>query len=457
VSNSTVDAIHVPLNLPADRVADRIGSWDRAALLEGGPSFGDAGRWSIYAAEPRLTISGHADGLIGCLGTTLDREVPRILTPDLDDPDACPFQGGWIGYFGYDLAPAFERIERRNATDSNLPDYQFGLYDTCVTADHRRGTTTLSAYALRPEHRADLASRVDRWMEHLHARSESSEPFLVTGPVEPDRTRDDYLEGVRRALEYIRAGDIFQVNLSQRFSTHGRGDLHALHRRFRSASPAPFSAFLRTGEDSAILSASPESFYQTRGNRIVTRPIKGTRPRGASADEDAHLIEELINSPKDRAELTMIVDLERNDLGRVCEYGSVRVSEAMAVESFAQVHHLVATIEGRLRPEITSMDVVKAMFPGGSITGAPKIRAMQIIDELETNQRGVYTGAIGYLSRGASAFNIAIRTMIAEDGRITYQVGGGIVADSDPEAEYEETLHKGRAMREVLERLERTS
>src|SRR5262249_55020137 len=252
-------------------------------------------------------------------------------------------------------------------------------------------------------------------------------------------------------LEYIVAGDVFQVNLSQRFSARGPFDPLDLFLRLRDRSPAPFSAFLRWG-DLAVVSASPEWFYQTRGDRILTRPIKGPRPRGPSDDAAARLAAELANSAKDRAELTMIVDLERNDLGRVCRYGTVVVRDALQVESFAQVHHLVATVEGRLRAGVGPADVVRAMFPGGSVTGAPKIRAMEIIDELEPNRRSLYTGAIGYLSRGgSSAFNIAIRTILVEGEQASYQVGGGIVADSDPESEYEETLAKGRALRAVLE------
>jgi para-aminobenzoate synthetase component 1 len=256
---------------------------------------------------------------------------------------------------------------------------------------------------------------------------------------------------VRRVLEYIAAGDVYQVNLSQRFSSRGSFDPLELYLRLRDRSPAPFAAFLRW-RDLAVVSASPEWFYQTRGDQIVTRPIKGTRPRGRTEDDDARLAAELAASPKDRAELTMIVDLERNDLGRVCRYGSVVVRDALRLESFAQVHHLVATVEGRLRPGVGPTDVLRAMFPGGSITGAPKIRAMQIIDELEPHCRSLYTGAIGYLTRGgSSAFNIAIRTILVEGDRASYQVGGGIVADSEPEAEYEETLAKGRALRAVLE------
>jgi para-aminobenzoate synthetase component 1 len=252
-------------------------------------------------------------------------------------------------------------------------------------------------------------------------------------------------------LEYIAAGDVFQVNLSQRFTAVGRTDPLELYLRLKQVSPAPFAAYLHW-QDLAVVSASPESFFQTRGDTVVTRPIKGTRPRGSSPDEDGRLAADLLASPKDRAELTMIVDLERNDLGRVCEYGSVVVRDPLTIESFAQVHHLVATIEGRVRAGIGPVDVIRAIFPGGSITGAPKIRAMEIIDELEPNRRGLYTGAIGYLSRGGSSgFNIAIRTILVEGDRASFQVGGGIVADSDPEAEYEETLAKGRGMLAALD------
>ena len=253
-----------------------------------------------------------------------------------------------------------------------------------------------------------------------------------------------------RVLEFIAAGDVFQVNVSQRDMATGRPEPLDLYLRLKAASPAPFAAFLHW-DDLAVVSASPELFFEMRGETLVTRPIKGTRPRGRTPQEDERLADELRNSAKDKAELTMIVDLERNDLGRVCEYGSVVVLDPMTVESFAQVHHLVATVMGKIKPGAGPLDVIRAVFPGGSITGAPKIRAMEIIDELELNRRSLYTGAIGYFSRGGlSAFNIAIRTILVEGRRESFQVGGGIVADSDPVAEYEETLVKGRGMRAVL-------
>ena len=244
------------------------------------------------------------------------------------------------------------------------------------------------------------------------------------GPLESNFRRVDYLDAVNRALEYIAAGDVFQVNLSQRFAARGEVVPLDLYLRLKERSPAPFAAYLQW-DDLAVVGASPESFYQTRGDRLITRPIKGTRPRGRTPEEDGRLAVELRESPKDRAELTMIVDLERNDLGRICEYGTVRVAGPLEVESFAQVHHLVATVEGRLRPGTGPIDVIRAVFPGGSITGAPKIRAMQIIDELEPTRRSLYTGAVGYFGRGGtSGFNIAIRTLLVEGDRVSYQVGG---------------------------------
>ena len=315
------------------------------------------------------------------------------------------------------------------------------------------GEVGLWAWDLTGEGHPAAERRCRVWREALDRGLRSPPPIRPSslGPSTSQFDRATYLATVGRVLDYIAAGDVFQVNLSQRFTAWGRPEPLDLYLRLKAESPAPFAAFLRW-DDLAVVSASPEWFYQTRGDLIVTRPIKGTRPRGRDLDADARLAAELSASPKDRAELIMIVDLERNDLGRVCQYGSIRVRDPLKVESFAQVHHLVATIEGRLRPEIGPIDVIRAVFPGGSITGAPKIRAMEIIDELEPNRRSLYTGAIGYLSRGgSSAFNIAIRTILVEGERASFQVGGGIVADSDPEAEYEETLAKGRGLLAVLD------
>ncbi|WP_422930806.1 aminodeoxychorismate synthase component I [Singulisphaera sp. PoT] len=437
------------------------------AVLESGSGFGDSGRWSFYAAEPRLVFEATDDrwairsakersegeqGALEALGRLINRFGLSNSLGEEPTSDAPPFTGGLVGYYGYDLAPNLERLPRRNPRDSALPDIRFALYDNVIVVDHVGHTTELWTHDFLHEGSDAQANRSRPWMDRLECLNvDSSRPVSELGPVEGDISRDAYLASVEKALEYIAAGDIFQVNLSQRFTTRGKPVPFDLYLRLRKQSPAPFAAFLQWN-DLAIVSASPEWFYQTRGDLLITRPIKGTRPRGATEREDAQFANELLTSPKDRAELTMIVDLERNDLGRVCRFGSVRVIDALCIESFAQVHHLVATVEGQLREDVGAIDIARALFPGGSITGAPKIRAMEIIDELEPTRRSLYTGAIGYYGLGgASGFNIAIRTMLVEGDRVSYQVGGGIVADSDPQAEYLETLAKGRGIRAVLE------
>jgi para-aminobenzoate synthetase component 1 len=259
-----------------------------------------------------------------------------------------------------------------------------------------------------------------------------------------------YLSAVARIKGHIAAGDVYQVNLTQRFDAALSCDPYRLYENLRRRSPAPFSCYLNLGA-AQIVGSSPERFLKIADGRAETSPIKGTRPRGSSEAEDARLRNELLGSEKDRAELLMIVDLERNDLGRVCEYGSVTVEEPCRLESHPTVHHLVATVSGRLRPECDAFDCVRALFPGGSITGAPKIRAAQIIGEVEASPRHVYTGSVGYLGfDGAADLNIAIRTIVCSGGHARYHVGGGIVWDSDPEAEYQECLDKGRAMFEAI-------
>jgi aminodeoxychorismate synthase component I len=282
---------------------------------------------------------------------------------------------------------------------------------------------------------------------------ETTDESVEIGVFHSSESRENFIDGVKRIQEWIAAGDIYQVNLSQSFDAEvSGGSLFGLYETLRDASPAPMAAWLSL-DGREVLCSSPESFLKISGRGIETRPIKGTRPRFADADEDRRSAYELQTSSKEIAELVMITDLLRNDLGQVCEFGSVEVSEMLQLESLAQVHHLVSTVTGTLRPETDAIEALAACFPGGSITGAPKKRAMEIIRELEQAPRGIYCGAVGWLGyHGESSFNIAIRTLVREGKRLTYQVGAGIVADSDPAGEYEETLHKAAGIRLAVER-----
>ena len=300
----------------------------------------------------------------------------------------------------------------------------------------------------RMEHLEEVLSRKpDAAQETGYDKSDAeiSEPMLKY-----NFPKERYINAIRRIKDYIAAGDVYQVNLSQRIETHIDIPPYELYKRLRSVNPAPFSGYLGFDEV-AIISSSPERFLKMNARHVQTRPIKGTRPRDKDRNTDEFLKQALLLSPKDNAELTMIIDLERNDLSRVCDYGSVKVTERKVLEAYPTVYHLVATIEGDLYERYDFIDLLKATFPGGSITGAPKIRAMQIIDELEPTQRSVYTGAIGYIGfNGNADMNIAIRTFIMKGNTVYFQVGSGIVADSDEEEEYEETMHKASALIESL-------
>jgi para-aminobenzoate synthetase component I len=342
-----------------------------------------------------------------------------------------PFKGGWIGYLSYDLGRLFERLPAQAADDLNLPLFGFTYHDRAL--GRGRDGCWSSRLSDEPEAPLRLAS------SYGHSRTEPQSDF----------TRGAYESAVRRAIDYIAAGDVFQVNLSQRFCAGLSARPGELYQRLWHRFPAWFGGYLDFG-DHALISNSPELFLRVTpggdGRRqILTRPIKGTRPRGAGLDD------ELRGSVKDQAELNMIVDLERNDLGRICRIGSVRVTEPRVIEAHPTVYHGAATVEGELREETSFVDILRATFPGGSVTGTPKIRAMEIIEELEPVRRGPYCGAIGYLSAdGHMQFGIAIRTMVAVGDRVYFSVGGGIVADSAPAAEYDETIVKAKALLAAL-------
>jgi para-aminobenzoate synthetase component 1 len=384
----------------------------------------------------------------------------------MDPPPPVPFASGLAGFLAYELKDWIDRLPKRARREIDLPDLSLGFYDVVWAWNRWSGQAWVVSTGLSepdPTRRAERGRiRLEaqwRKLETAHAAcaATDADPTRVSWALSAEGsrfdsnfTRDEYLRMVERALEHIAAGDIYQVNLAQRFRITPAPPLPALYRLLREESPAPFLASLSL-PDGGIASSSPERFFRIAGERIETWPIKGTRPRGGSPEEDLALALALQRSEKDRAENVMIVDLERNDLGRVCEIGSVSVPALCEISSHSNVHHLVSRVEGRLRDGVHPVDVIRALFPGGSITGAPKIRAMEIIDGLEPARRGVYTGAIGYWDiSGDCDWNIAIRTVVAAGGVASFHAGGGIVADSTPEAEYEETLVKASGMMRAL-------
>jgi para-aminobenzoate synthetase component 1 len=380
-----------------------------------------------------------------------------------------PYGPGWIGFIGYEFGRHLEKLPCRAVGDTSLPDVHLAFYDAVAVYDAALGRWSL-LWLETPDGRFPTPARqalvellagrgtgvcvagVPPAEEHgLQAsRATQKHGLQASRATRSNFTPEGYRRAVARCIEYIAAGDIFQVNLSQRFAVGTSAAPLEIYRHLRRRNPAWYSAMLLLGE-SAVLSSSPELFLRLRGGHVLTRPIKGTRPRTGQPDRDAAAAGELLASAKDNAELAMIIDLLRNDLGRVCRYGSVRVTNPRELEAHPTVFHLVGSVEGQLRPGLGAADLLAATFPGGSITGAPKIRAMEIIDELEGLARGVYTGAIGWFgATGDCELNIAIRTIVCDRGVAYAQAGGGIVADSTPDGEYQETLDKAKALLEAI-------
>ena len=424
---------------------------------------GALGRYSFLTADP-IALAGPGPDPLAAARALLAPHLRGAL------PGLPPFQGGIAGYVGYDWGAALERVRRPASAEPRIPDAGLALYDWAIAWDHleKRAWIISTGIAKDGEGRQKTADEQARarseWVsERLAAPAQTiaalRRPPPSSAALESNFTRRDYEAGVARIRDYIAAGDVYQVNLAQRFRTPFSSAPLDLYRRLRARSPAPFGAYLACG-DLAVASISPERFLRLDGATRVAeaRPIKGTRPRGATPAEDAALAEALTASEKDRAENVMIVDLLRNDLGKVCRPGSVRVPELFALESHPTVHHLVSTVTGVLADGADAFDLLRAGFPGGSITGAPKIRAMQIIAELERAPRGVYCGAIGYVSvTGAMDMNIPIRTVVLQGGVASFHAGAGIVWDSEPAAEYDETLAKARAMIDALTSPRKTS
>ena len=418
-----------------------------------------------------LFLDSSAQGVLGRYSFLTADPVALARTPDEARvllrhharpplPGVPPFQGGIGGYVSYDWGAELERVTRPafDRFTPQIPDVLLALYDWVIAWDHLEEKAWLVSTGIEQGGRGRSDDRAAARATWVRARLLAATPAVRDHPSpvarapESNVSRAEYEAGVSRIREYIAAGDVYQVNLSHRFHAPFRGSPLALYRRLRARNPAPFGAYLAFAE-TVITSISPERFLRLdAGTRLAeARPVKGTRPRGSTPAQDSALARELFESEKDRAENVMIVDLLRNDLGKVCRPGSVTVPTLFALESHPTVHHLVSTVTGVLADDRDAFDLLRAAFPGGSVTGAPKIRAMQIIAELERAARGVYCGAIGYVScTGAMDFNIPIRTIVLRDGMATFHAGAGIVWDSEPAAEYQETLAKVRTMREAL-------
>ena len=441
--------IHNPPSVEA--LVDRFGRQRFSFVLDSAQSNDGLGEWSFFGAEPFQIVTGGLADLRQAMQPHQIEAHPEI-----------PFTGGAVGYLSYDYGRRLETLASLAEDDRRIPDMHFGLYDGVAALNHETGVLFLVGH--------DFSRTADAVIERLRAIVEAVAVKAATSRAtmtsnSPARrsewkwnlSRADFCTAVQRVRDYIASGDVYQVNLSQRARCTYDGDSVALYQALRLGNPAPYGAYLDLG-DWQLISTSPEQFLQKTGRQLETRPIKGTRPRGIDTAGDRENEAALRVSKKDRAELLMIVDLERNDLGRVAEFGSVQVEGLYQLEHYAKVIHQTARVKATLTECKDVYDALDALFPGGSITGAPKIRAMQIIEELEPTRRGVYCGSIGYIGfDGDAEFNIAIRSLHLKDGQLDYQVGGGIVWDSDPEDEYQETLDKARAIRETIDQLCQTS
>ncbi|HKH11649.1 MAG TPA: anthranilate synthase component I [Rubrobacter sp.] len=455
----------------------RFAEEDTVFLLESAEAAERFGRYSFLGFDPKRTLS-YRNGVFTVVDSDGVREVPaadpfRGLAEIVGQKSVAPlpnlpaFVGGAVGFFSYDAVRYLEKLPAKLAPpdDLGVPEAMFAVTDTLVVFDHLRHkvlvVSLVDAAGLRDVEGEGFtaayrraADDVRRVAERLAAPLTRRTPGFGGGPpdVSSNFTKEGYEEAVERAKEYIRAGDAFQVVPSQRFSA-GVGELDPLllYRGLRTVNPSPYMTYLKIG-DLTLVGASPEPLVRVEGRRVMTRPVAGTRPRGGTPEEDAALAEELLADEKERAEHVMLVDLGRNDLGRVSEVGSVELAGFMEVERYSHVMHIVSTVEGDLEEGLTALDALAAAFPAGTVSGAPKVRAMEIIDELEPTRRGPYAGATGYYGiDGRLDTCITLRTALLKDGRVYFQAGGGVVADSVPSLEYEETRNKARAIQMALE------
>ncbi|MET3052683.1 aminodeoxychorismate synthase component I [Pseudomonas alkylphenolica] len=440
-----------PLPYQADPAAyfEHVRKAPGAVLLDSARPTAERGRFDLLSAWPIQTLTPNATESGEAYLQRLRASLEQLGRAELPDTVDLPFAGGLIGYLSYDFGRRLEHLPAIAIDDLGLADGCLGLYAWALISDHQLRTSQLLFHPSLDE------------AEHQRLISLFSSPppteqtrFSLQAPMRGDISADTYRQAFDRVQRYIYAGDCYQINLTQRFRAPCQGDPWHAYQALRHACPTPYSGFQLLADGSALLSFSPERFIRVSDGQVETRPIKGTRPRGNDATEDARNAAELLDSRKDRAENLMIVDLLRNDLGRTCETGSVKVPELFSLESYPNVHHLVSSVTGRLAVGKDALNLIADSFPGGSITGAPKIRAMQIIDELEPSRRALYCGSLLYVDvRGEMDSSIAIRSLLVKDGQVYCWGGGAVVADSDWQAEYEESITKVKVLLDTLQSL----
>jgi para-aminobenzoate synthetase component 1 len=433
---------------PADYFA-RIHLAPGAVLLDAGRPLATRARYDILSAWPLAVLAAAPDESAKVFLQRLRQSVHSLGPAQAPDDCPLPFVGGLLGYLSYDFGRRIEQMPSAAVDDLSLADAHFGLYAWALISDHQRQTSQLVFHPT-------LANEERLRLQQLFSQpaTDSPAPFKLQGKFSADISSTQYQDAIARIQAYILAGDCYQVNFAQRFRAACQGEPWSAYCALRAACPTPFAGYLRLGHEAAILSLSPERFLRLSQGQVETRPIKGTRPRMSEPQADLAMANELLASSKDRAENLMIVDLLRNDLSRNCRTGSVQVPELFALESYPNVHHLVSSVTGQLRSDRDAFDLLEGSFPGGSITGAPKIRAMQIIDELEPTRRSLYCGSLLYLDvRGEMDSSIAIRSLLVKDGHVSCWGGGGIVADSNWQDEYAESISKVAILLETLEKL----
>lgn len=444
----------LPYRVDSAELLLKISHLENHAYLDSSAPYSSRGRYDILVADPELSLPAPKTGANGRQWLNELRRQIHQVTPPINNDYHLPFVGGALGYFAYDFGRNLEQISSLSQDYLALPAACIHIYSWAIIVDHRQKRSVLMAHPAASPGKLEQVKSLLRLPTDQLAAMKPRQTFTLDSPFQSNLDPVAYRQAFDRIQDYLLAGDCYQINLAQRFSAQYTGSPLGAYLTLRKTAAAPFSAYLDNG-DHTLLSLSPERFIHVARQRVLTSPIKGTRPRGETPAQDRQLARELLDSEKDRAENLMIVDLLRNDLGKACLAGSIEVEELFELQSFDTVHHLVSTIAGQLKPDYDALKLLADCFPGGSITGAPKVRAMEIIEELEPHRRSAYCGSIGYIScDGQMDTNIAIRSLVCKNNRVHCWAGGGIVADSNWESEYQECLNKVGVLLAVLEKAE---